>query len=250
MGRKENFTLLELLIVIAVIAILVGMLLPALKKARDKAMTVKCLSNQKQISMFMIQYADENKGQSYPPTSCGNGGNHVTNYHLWHFPCPGSFVHYCGVKNGSTDWVNNPNAKNYLSGTIFDCPANGEIEFEDGWKSATRYQFQKADYTLNQDFMNVESNTFPRFRSYYKVKQPGRTAAGGDSYQRGTIFGCGRNEKWNSTGWNNAYGINFFVHDMLAGMFFVDGHAGMHRKAYAEAKLIFDVDDQNRLAGY
>ena len=59
---KKQFTLIELLVVIAIIAILAAMLMPAISKARDKADTISCVNNQKQLGMFVIMYADDFKG--------------------------------------------------------------------------------------------------------------------------------------------------------------------------------------------
>lgn len=70
--KSRGFTLIELLVVISIIALLIGILLPALSKARSSARQVECLARQKQVGLIYQIHLDEYKGYLIAPTAGGN----------------------------------------------------------------------------------------------------------------------------------------------------------------------------------
>ena len=69
---RLGFTLIELLVVITIIAVLAGLLSPALKKARDSARGIQCMNNLRSFQAAMMFYANDN-GEKLPSGRDGAG---------------------------------------------------------------------------------------------------------------------------------------------------------------------------------
>lgn len=63
MRKARAFSLVELLVVIGIITILISLLLPALRRAREQARWTQCMSNERQIALAVLSYANDNQGR-------------------------------------------------------------------------------------------------------------------------------------------------------------------------------------------
>jgi prepilin-type N-terminal cleavage/methylation domain-containing protein/prepilin-type processing-associated H-X9-DG protein len=80
--RRRAFTLIELLVVIAIIAILAALLLPALSAAKQRAQSIKCMNDVKQLGLAMKLYVDEND-DAFPGLASRRNGFQPTDWIYW-----------------------------------------------------------------------------------------------------------------------------------------------------------------------
>ncbi len=118
MTNRKGFTLIELLVVISIIALLISILLPALRKARETAKLSLCASNQRQVVVALASYGTDENGQM-PAAIC------KTDSGTWSWPL---YINYHAESDGANGGSIIPQLRPYLSeALVLQCPLSPDV---------------------------------------------------------------------------------------------------------------------------
>ena len=143
------FTLVELLVVVGIIALIIGILLPALAKARQSATTAQCLSNLRNMEMAQLNYVAENNG-------------YLIRVGLGHLI----------AQEEEVAWINTLRSY-YKADLVHRCPADESPYWTAPEPSTSPPQYRRTSYGVNNW---VEAFYSPAEPAYVKITQVPRTS--------------------------------------------------------------------------
>lgn len=161
--NRQKFTLIELLITIAIIAVLAALLLPALNSARAKGQAIRCTSNLRQMGSLVFLYAEANDGYGIPfQDSVAGIGFCVWPDFLMAYLKPGEAMKAGGYR------INVGSGK-YVPRDIFACPGVSDPQVDMGKQEIKHYgvnKFPSLTGTYQLPSRRILHTKRPSARSY------------------------------------------------------------------------------------
>lgn len=222
-GERSEFTLIELLIVIAIIAILAAMLLPALSKAKSAAKRLECASNQKMTAIAYHNYF-ANFDLYFPLAIEGPPDQYIM-----------AIAEYGAGMQGKTGYYSGGKAWFVNFKGLFGCPENiiGSFNNQGATSSLTR----KSGDGYIQVYMNQSIWSYTPTPRLSQIKKPSATQLTADGLYYSTSVSGSYNQtvfrhgsKVNIPGYN--YGqvsATWALTGGMANLSFIDGHVQAYR---------------------
>ncbi len=165
-SRRAAFTLVELLVVIGIIAVLIGILLPALSRARDTARRTTCLANQRQILTAILMYVNDSKGVLPGPVAPVVCDPRVVNIQ------PGQTKSLMDTWNGGTYYSTRQMSsvsllQRYLGGSgswgVWQCPAATAMYATPNIATSTYFGGKQIGFGYLLNDTDQAGSTYPTF---------------------------------------------------------------------------------------
>jgi prepilin-type N-terminal cleavage/methylation domain-containing protein/prepilin-type processing-associated H-X9-DG protein len=229
------FSLVELLVVVAIIGILSSILLPALARAKARAQGVYCLNNTKQLALAWIVYADDQNGRLPYNLESRTGASMAVNW-----------------VNNILDWELSSDNTNAValaesgigpytsrSASVYRCPSDyvlSSIQKDAGWNARVRSYSMNAMIgdagSVSAGGTNRNNPDYIQFFKYSSIPRPSDIFVfideHPDTIDDGYFLNSAAEPKWRN--------IPASYHDGASGLAFADGHAEMHKWRRASTK--------------
>ena len=234
--QMTAFTLIELLVAISIIALLMGILLPSLRNARDQAKSVQCRSNLRQMALAAHDYA--NAARDRFPLAYSRESGTMMILHAWDFTT---------IK----DWSTTPATVRVLPGVLWRGQTIEAIQQCPSYDGGANWLADPyTGYNYNTSYLgHGQGESIPEPALLAQVRTPGRTALFGDGRYRG-----GAN-KFMRAPWSNPGDASFagrfagtqgYCHLGKTNVAFCDGHAESWEKRCTET---YPADQRNLAEG-